>query len=71
MKMIQFKDELVPLKQCKIGTVVGFDSQKHGLFQGHIVGFAKDDVEKLMLKIQIDIEEYTHDWYPNELLWNI
>jgi hypothetical protein len=70
MKMIQFKDELVPLKQCKIGTVVGFDLPETRIFYGHITGFTEDYKGNLMLVV-LDLNENTINWYPSSLSWNI
>lgn len=70
MKMIQFKDELVPLKQCKVGTVVALkDSTNNRFYYGHIMSFKDLDGELLITIRNSDGGSYNH--YPENLIWNV
>ena len=70
MKMLQFEDELVPLKQCTVGTVVALkDSTNNGFYYGHIISFKDLDGELLITVRYSDGRSYNHS--PENLIWNI
>ena len=70
MKMIQFKDELVALKQCRIGAVVGIDLECTRVYYGHIVGFSEDHCGNILFNVQSQ-DENTIVWFPEDLIWNV